>query len=305
MNRNAISDKQMGLWTAAAVAAPAVHTAAASSWLTVLIIGSACLLACYLLGRETVRLPVWVETVQSLWAGLAAGEILGWIGNYWPNQGIGVVGSLVLLILAAWSVESDAEQGARIGCMLFWPLVLLLGGVLLSGLQEVRLENIKPEWKMTDGSLAAILLIPALGGNRCAGKNKFLLPGILLLSLAASVIAMGVLSPEAEIATPMYELSRSLSLLGVSERFESLAAAGMTLGYFATLSYLLGTRRCCAEKRGWRWMPVIAAGGIYLLGAPISSMIIALGSIGLWILVPAICCMFRHGKKGKKGLDKW
>lgn len=273
MEKAGREDKRHSLWYLAALLAPVTHIASGVSWPTALGMGAAALLGtCSRWGYG------WLFIAQKLWSAVVAGIVLRWSAIYWEGMMFGRAAPLVLLALALWTV-SVPEKGRRIGCVLIWPLAILLGTVLLSGVSEIKPAYLKPDWRLPELTLLAFLLIPSGCGKGTVCKMS-------LTAVAVSVITAGVLSPKvsASVKSGIYELARSIGLLGVAERFESLAAAAMTLGFYCCVTYLL-------EKRGGT-EPIWGYGGIaaliYLIEIPLQDWFLVAGSALLWLLLPIL-----------------
>ncbi len=282
--------KQNNLWYTAALLMPVVHSASLLPWPVVLTES----VAAVFLGRFSKWGTGWVLTLQRIWAAVIAGIFLQWSGYYWGDLSISKIAPVILLVLSLWTTAVQGKA-PRIGCVLIWPLVFLLGAVLLSGTSEVKTEYLKPTWQMGAVSLAALLLIP----TDSDGKTKWKLP---LAVIAVSVITSGVLSPAVAVSSEsgIYEISRSLSLLGVAERFESLIAAAMTMGVYAGVSYLLEPK----EKKNIPWLYALIALLIYLSGIEIGKWYILGISVLTWTVFPIVQARKIIVKKGKKGIDK-
>lgn len=302
------SGRQNQTWLLTAMAAPLAQTASGASWLTTALVGAVCLPVCWGLEwlAEKSRPGKWLCAVQWFWLSLILGEVLQWLKLCWPDSPSALAAPLVLLLLAAWTAGKGKEQASRAGSVLFWFLTLLLGAVLLSGVKEIRLDNLRPVWKMQGAHLITVFLIPAMGtsltGSRRSWRPK---AGILMLGILLSTVTSGVLSLKAAAEAPsaFYELSRSLRLLGIAERFESLVAAGMTLGYFALLSYLLSAGAAAAEvlragKGAWgSWSAAVLSGLFFISGFRLDSAILALGTVLTWVVLPVLNCLQRNLQK--------
>lgn len=289
MEKAGKDDKKHSLWYTAALLTPVTHAASALSWPSALAMGLAALL-----GKFTQWGSGWLLTVQKVWAAVMAGVVLGWSGYYWDGLAFGKIAPLILLALALWTI-SVPGKASRIGCVLLWPLVLLLSVVLITGLSEIRPAYLKPDWHFPSFHLLALLLVPPLRGKGASWK----LP---LAALAVSIITAGVLSPKvsASVHSGVYELSRSLSLLGVAERFESLVAAAITLGFYSFITYLLEMRE--EGEPVWGYGGIAAL--IYLCEIPLQGWILAAGSVLFWLLLPHAAVHKKISKNGKKGIDK-
>ena len=284
--------------------APLAQTASACSWPAVLLIGAICLGIC--LGLEWIQAQssAWLAVVQWFWLSLVLAEFLHWIMYCWPERESYHAVPLTLLALAAWLAGKGEEEASRAGSAILWLLALLFGAVLLSAGKEIRLENLQPVWRMENAHLITALLIPAMGislkEKGACGKGTVLVMGLLL-----SIVATGVMTVSAaeKADCAFYELSRSIRLLGVADRFESLVAAGMTLGYFVLLSYLLSTCAQGAEqikqgKGSWGvWSNAALTALWFVWGFRFSSTVLALGTILTWVILPALNCVQRKLQK--------
>ncbi len=283
-------NKKGSLWYTAALLVPVVHSASVLPWPVAVAEGT----AAAFLGKFSKWGTDWVLAVQKIWAGVMAGLFLQWSGYYWDDIAISRMAPLVLLALALWTTMVRGKA-ARIGCVLIWPLLFLLGAVLLSGVSEVELEYLRPAWQMGAAPLAAVLLIP----SNFEGKAKWKLP---FVAIVVSTITSGVLSPDVAVSSRsgIYEISRSLSLLGIAERFESLVAAAMTMGFYAVTTYLLEPK----EQKDRPWVYALIALLVYLSGIEIGKWYILGISILAWLVLPIVQARKIIVKKGKKGIDK-
>lgn len=275
---------------AAAMAAPLARAASGYTWTAVLTVGGITLFLSWWLVKYTAELKPWLVILQGLWASVIISELLWWIGDCWPGHNDAKAAPLILLALAAWAASGGEGRTARIGCTLVWPVGLLLGAVLISAVPEVKTDNLLPFWGMRDASLIPILLFTVVygkGKKEVGGKTWI---GLLAFGLIAAVTAAGVLSPGVCGSTrfALYELSRSIQIFGIAERFESVIAAGMTMGYYASISYLLSVPEETENKGRMVWAYAGLAGILYVLNLRIDSRVLAIGSILLWVIIPAV-----------------
>ncbi len=296
------TDKQASVWLLTALLAPLAQTASASSWLACAVSGGICLSLAQWSKKYIGEPSPWLARLQGLWSAVIIAKLLQWTSGYWQGYSYHQILPLILLAAAAYTAM-DPKRAARVGCTLLGPVVVLLGAVLLSGVSEIKLSNLKPVWNMPDAGLITILLIPCLAaGTTGKGKGgKFL--WLYAFALAVSVVTSGVLSAKVSAAavSGVYELSRSVSLFGVAERFESLAAAAMTLGFFGAMSYLLAVP---GRGKGTVWVETAAGGALYLCGLQLDSRAAAVGSLLLWLVLPVTAELKKLSKKKEKGLDK-
>ena len=131
-----------------------------------------------------------------------------------------------------------------------------------------------------------------------------------LLGLSVSVVTSGVLSLGfiVRCEAPFYEMSRSISLLGVGNRFESLAATGLTMGYFVLMTLLLkATAEAWEQNRRAKyglWISGIFAGFVFVSGMRINSRLLAAGTMAVWVVLPMLeSAVRRIQKQTKQSLD--
>lgn len=228
---------------------------------------------------------------------------LGWTADCWKDGDNSPFIGGTLLLLAAWTASKGEDVGRRTGNILRFFLIALIGGVLLSGLGDIRLSNLRPQWRMNTAHIVTLFLVPAAAAwNGCAQGHRKSKLAILLFATFTAAVATGVLSGgyASSRVSAFYELSRSTELLGTARRFESLAGLGMTLGYYVFLTLFLIMAGKWAEgaipgKRTFGvWLA--AAGGMlaYLTGT-LNDRVLALGSLVVWIVLPVFAGFF--GKK--------
>lgn len=302
MNTNEISNRQSGLWFLAAIAAPLAKAASGCSWPAVLILGGVTLLVAWWLIQYGTEHKPWLDILQGLWASVVISEMLYWCEACWPSHSNGKAATLILLGLCVWLASKGRERTARVGCILIWPVGLLLGLILMSAVPEIKVQNLYPVWQMPDASLVTVLLFTTLYRRQGKEIGVGVHGSLLCLGLVVSVITVGVLSPyvSGKAEAGVYELSRSISFFGVSQRLESVAAAGMTIGYFGGIGYLLSI----PEETANRGRMVAAYGGLagllFLVDIRLDSRILAIGSLLIWVILPAVCCVKKLFQKSPK-----
>lgn len=300
MNSNQITGRQNSIWMAAAMAAPLAKAASVCSWPAVLALGSITVLIGMWLTRYREEQSPWSDALQGLWASVVASEMLFWCQDCWPSHSNPKAAALILLALCIWANCKGRQRGARIGCILIWPVGFLLGLILVSAAPEVRLQNLYPSWEMPDAALVTILLLPAMYTRQKTGAGFY--TGLLGFALFVSVITAGVLSPgiSSMMGTGVYELSRSISFLGVSQRLESVAAVSMTIGYFGGIGYLLSI----PEETPNRGRMVLAygalAGLLFIMDIRLDSRVLAIGSILIWAVIPFLDGARKYFQKTEK-----
>ena len=137
-------------------------------------------------------------------------------------------------------------------------------------------------------ALAAALLLPLMGRK---SKSWRVIPNGAIAA-AASLITAG--------AASLYVFSRGLSLAGVTEHLESLAACTITAGWFASICYVLDSVKEKEEKDNRIWFLGAIAYGIYALGVRFPPETFVLTELLLWAVIPALWQMKEKLSKKEK-----
>lgn len=288
---NKVPEKQHTLWLPAAMAAPLTQAASNCSWPVAAVVGMLSMGICAGVEKleENVKPGRWSCAIRWLWLLLVMSEFMHWTNHCWPGRGSEYAVPLIVLALAAYAVGKGQEKASRAGALILWLLVFLLGAVLLSAAKEVNYENLEPVWKIQTAHIVTVMLIPTMGLTLGRTKNKAVIP---VYAILVSIITTGVMSLKwiQHLEVPFYEMSRSLTLLGIAERVESLVASGMTLGYFVLMSYLVSIA-ANAWETGMRhrrsvWISALFTALVYMSGMRLNSRLLALGTIAIWVVLP-------------------
>lgn len=309
MSEKRINRKQLWLWIAAAMIAPLTASAAGQSWVTVGITAAVCTaLSCTLHFQIDINVEWsrWFCGLQWLWSAAALGHILDDVPLAWPQAEHPAWIVLILLLAALWSVRQGSEACSRVGATLFWIVGILMAVVCAAAVKDVRLEYIKPKLRIPDTNIFFVLLIPCaaiLLPRREKGGPWILMAGVGVAALAVSFLTAGVLSPElAEaLSNPFHEVSRTLTLSGAAQRFESLVSAGLTVSWVLLLCLLLSVAAEMWERAfPGKWGAAAcaaAAVGIRLCGLRINAVLMAAGSVVFWGLLPVLAQGIGQRKK--------
>lgn len=163
---------------------------------------------------------------------------------------------LVLLLLAAVPAAKGPAAACRFGATLFLAVAPMMLLVLLFGLSDVQMSNLSPAGRTADAVVPmSALLVPGAAfflRDRLVSRPTPWFRWLLLaaaLAAAVSVVCVGGLGlPLAQASTNAFWLmSRSISVLGVMERFESVVAAFMAVSFCCLCTFLLsaGQRALC------------------------------------------------------------
>ena len=136
---------------------------------------------------------------------------------------------------------------------------------------------------------------------------------IAVLFTVLSLFTVGTLSQGVAetVSWPFYESGKSLSIFGVAERFEAFISVASTMGYFALYSLLLSALGHMAQHTFGRGKAGIicgaAASGVFMLLPALPPVVVSMGVLTLWILLPglgSVTIFHKMRKKGKRGVDK-
>ena len=315
MFREKVPQYQLAAWLFVAISAPLIQLVGKNGWLPALIAGIACLGLCWLvtaLPAGKITQKKWFCVLQLPVITLVTTEFAKWSVDCWPTGTDFPVVPLTLLALAVFSALHGASVASRVPSVLFWFLAILYGIVLAAGSKNVKAEWLMPGWELPQEGLLLTLLLPAVAALLPREKGKavyFVFPVILLFLAAAALWTVGTISPDvaSEVAWPFYESSKSLSLLGVAERFESLVSVAMTLGYFSLYSLLLNAAGAMGENLspGWGKGAVIACGiataALTLLMIHTAQGLLVIITLITWCFLPVFGGFTELWKKSKKG----
>lgn len=308
-----VSSRQLWTWAAVALTGPLAQFAGSCSWDWVAVLGIGCGAICWMLHRlahGVDRWPKWLCAAEFLWAAFMAGMAASWSGYCWDASSARPVVPLTLILLASCASWGGAERGSRVSCVLSWFLTLLYAVILAAGCRDLKANWMKPGW---EGSLILIpiFLTPAVAIYlpRKKGMGAAASLGVIsAFAVAISLWSVGALSMDvaAQAQPAFYEFSKSLSLFGVAERFESFVSVAMTMGYFSLFSMLISAAGHLAEhiRQGWGKGGVVAAavtaGGVCVFLRKVQTAGIATGCLFLWIAVPLLYLALGRLSKSKK-----
>ena len=311
MFREKIPARQLSAWLFAAITPPLIQLLGGTPWpLVVALTAISVIIVC-------IRWR-WGGEITNRWLGLAhyafliillgtlsAESAKGWpIGDNFPAV------PLILLVLAAWSAQKGVSAAARVGCVLFWFILLMYLALFGAGVKNVQFHWIKPTSGRINWLSAIVLLTPAAAAvflrNEDAFKPRLLLTGVF--AICAALITAGTLSPQVanRMENAFYEMTRSLSIMGVARRFEAVVSAGVTVGWFLLLSLFLSVCGKLAEELNPEWgrIGVWVSAGLsaswLLCGLHITGWILTVFAAVFWVLLPLLIQGLGAIKKSKK-----
>lgn len=268
-----------------ALTVPAVEAAAGKNWLPTLILALASFLLCAWMSVQEEPDWKWFHSVQSVVLVLLLSWALGRTHSCWPGEKAEWAIPAGLILLAMYAVWKQAA--IRASSVLRYGMYIILGFLGILGIQQLKLENLRPAPQLPDMQLAVILLLPLLA--RKAGNWVYHPVGAI--ALVSSVVVGG--------CSTIYQYSRGLSMGAVAGNMESIAACAVTVGNYALMCYLLDGINRVAGKR-YVWISGLTAYGLYTAGIGIRPEAFVIALLTLWVFIPALWSLNRKRKKNKK-----
>lgn len=269
-----------------ALTVPAAEAAAGKNWLPTLILALASVLVCTWISALADPNLQWLNDLRSIAAVLLLSGLLNWTHDCWPGRGAAYAVPGVLVLLAVYAVWRGSA--VRAASVLRYGVYLIFLLLATSGLLQLRWSQLRPRAELPSMALAAALLLPLLGRK---GKTWHVFPNGLIAAAAAFITA-GTAS--------LYAYSRGLSLAGVTEHLESLAACALTAGWFASICYVLDSVKEKEEKDNRIPFLGVLAYGIYALGVRFRPEIFVILELTLWAVIPTLWSMREKLRNGVK-----
>ena len=269
-----------------ALTVPAAEAAAGKNWLPTLILALASVLVCTWISALADPNLQWLNDLRSIAAVLLLSGLLNWTHDCWPGRGAAYAVPGVLVLLAVYAVWRGSA--VRAASVLRYGVYLIFLLLAISGLLQLRWSQLRPRAELPSMALAAALLLPLLGRK---GKTWHVFPNGLIAAAAAFITA-GTAS--------LYAYSRGLSLAGVTEQLESLAACALTAGWFASICYVLDSVKEKEEKDNRIPFLGVLAYGIYALGVRFRPEIFVILELTLWAVIPTLWSMRAKLRNGVK-----
>lgn len=269
-----------------ALTVPAAEAAAGKNWLPTLILALASVLVCIWISALADPNLQWLNDLRSIAAVLLLSGLLNWTHDCWPGRGAAYAVPGMLVLLAVYAVWRGSA--VRAASVLRYGVYLIFLLLAISGLLQLRWSQLRPRAELPSMALAAALLLPLLGRK---GKTWRVSPNGLIAAAAAFITA-GTAS--------LYAYSRGLSLAGVTEHLESLAACALTAGWFASICYVLDSVKEKEEKDNRIPFLGMLAYGIYALGVRFRPEIFVILELTLWAVIPTLWSMREKLRNGVK-----
>lgn len=309
--KSKIPAAQLSAWTLVATVGPILSIVGRDGWLTVLLVALGCAVLCLsALACQPNNMPRWLCVLELVWLIVFMGSIAKNSAACWENANAFPAIPIILLAVAAFAAYRGATGCVRMGATLVWLVIPVLGTVFLAGTADINPDWIRTDVQIPDGILIGLLLIPCLHLflNEDSRKSSKWLPVIIgAIAVGGSVLLDAVLGPKdaIEASNGFYELSKSVNLFGVAERFEALIACGLTLSWFALFAIVLSAAYQLAEKiipRAAKWCVWATAvlSALIMCILPNKADWMGVGSLIFWVFLPVLT----QGIGVKKNIEK-
>ena len=302
----------LAAWLIVAMSAPFALLAGKFDWLgltvAAVITGVLCRLVTSLQIQNFSRV---LCVVQFLFLGALLAFLAEWSQDVWPTGRDFPVVPLTLLALAVLSAYRGAHGASRVGGTLFWFIAGLYGVLLVFGSRNLQIDFLRPAYDAPGAEALLVLLLPAVI-QFIPRETKTVLHSAVLwvggLFVVLSLWTIGGLSRQvaADAVWPFYEAGKSVSVLGIAERLEAFISVAATIGCYGLFSLLISAMAHLAEgvHPGWGRHGAVVAGlvaAVILLFAPgIPVILLLLGAVILWCIVPFVGSLLFCEKKKKK-----
>ena len=331
LTNDSFSPRQLCALMATSLAAPLVTICASRSWQWVLLAAAAAgIFYIYIVWAAGGVPPrTGYGRMLRLAYGRAGGRVL--MGLYWiwlllstglaANMSAGAFPQdqslplipLTLVLLAALVAAKGPGAACRFGGTLFLLVAALLGCNLAFGAVDIQARNLLPAGTVGEAAVPlAVLLLPAAGlffRDRAEGRASAYLRWYLLaaaLAVAVSIVCVGALGrPLAQaVEHPFWTMTRSISVLGVMERFEAVISSLLSVSFCCLLAFLLTlggkTLSSAAPVLGESpsvWVSAALGFAAIWLAPYIPTWVWLAGSGVFWGFLPALTLGLVRGKK--------
>lgn len=262
---------------------PAVEASVGKNWLPTLVLVLASFLLCTWMSTLNGPDWKWLRFLRCITLVFLLSWSLGWTHRCWPGRGAAIAVPGLLLALAGYGVWKGSGRNAC--TVLRYGMYLVLAALGILGVSQIKPEGLTPQAQLPDMTLAVILLLPLIG----ARDGKWSYPRVGIAAVVSAVLTMGY--------STLYDYSRGLSIGGVTEHVESIAACAITAGYFGFITYLLDAMKREGINSGALLVGIAAAYGLYLVGIEIRPEFFAGVILLLWVLVPSFGTVEKNRKK--------
>lgn len=293
-----VNSRAMTAWALSSASGLVAFAAGKGSLIETIIASTVCTLLT-VIGLRTSSIQYsndskLLAVVQCAFLALATALVMNVAADAWPDSGRNNFVPAILLLLAVIGSQKGIEAASGVGAMLMWFLILLFGAVAAGGIGNVKTESVYLWTGASAGYLHFACLLPGVLFILPGEKDRAQwLWGLPILATILGVMIIGTLSADVSRgqSNPLYEFGKSLRLMGVVERYESLVSVALTLSFYGAMSILLSA----ADGLGRSVLHFKATSAVVALVALIFAQFeldvvypVVFGAIILWYTVPVI-----------------
>lgn len=268
-----------------ALTVPAAEAATGKNWLPTLLLVLASFLLCTWMSVQEEPEWKWIYPLRSVVLVCLLSWALDQTHSCWPGEKAKWAVPAGLLLLAVYAIwKKSAVQASSV---LRYGMYAILGVMAILGVPHLKGENFRPSAQLPDMWLAVVLMLPLMAQK--TGKWFYNPVGIAAL-LAAILVGQN---------ESLFQYSYGLSIRGMTEHMESLAACAITVGYYGLLCYLLDG----IDRKGGNWQVWIAGGAAFVLygsGMRIRPEAYLFLILMLWVVIPEAWAINQKLKKYEK-----
>ncbi len=296
MFRKEVENRPLLVWLFCGMTAPVVQLLAGYDYRLLALTGAVCtLLLCAGLYSNWQYGKV-ICALQTVWSILVLAKTVQYAAEGWPMAQNATVISLILLGLAGGSAQKGAAAAARTAGLLLLIIGIGYVAILLVGLQEVNVNWVQEHDKVSAELAVYVFLIPgviaSIPRKPLRGKTAAILV-VPLFCVLVTVVTCGNVAPRQQThSSDFYQMSQSLRLMGLAQRFEALVCGMISIGWFALASLLANGIGANLQKlmpgkaAAGTWGAVCAAAGLVLWKMPMDGRILVIGAVIFWGALP-------------------
>lgn len=290
MNKNDKSAGMAATFLTTACIIPAVSSSVGVNWLPVLVAA----LGAMLLYECTPEIPEekagWLKIARIIVITMLLSHYMRESAICWPGRGAKYAVPALLALLALYAVCRGEQVTVRSTNVMRYGVFAVLAIILYAGMQEVKWESIMPTGELPRTELLIALTLPLLAKKEERSKCN----AVPIAAILTAVITAGTK------ADNLYHYSKMISIRGITEHMESIAAGAITVGYYALLSCLMISIKQNMKQKNEKWklaVCVIAAYIIMITEIEIKGLILAGFAAVMWVVMPLIYAMKRKMSK--------
>lgn len=223
--------------------------------------------------------------------------VLGWAREAYPSAENKWLVSLMLFAIAIYAARNGIKPLLRVTAIFFFFVLLIYVVVIAFGLSDLsKIRAIEAPMRLDCGLIW--LLLP-LTATKTTKRWRYPWLAICVLPSLTCWLSLSVATD-----FPFYTLTKSISVLGVMERFEVVLSAALTAGLFALMGWFAHLIRENLSQCGIQgrkiYLGIFAPALIALCPQTFLSYAFAVLATIYWLILPLMAQYTEYRKKLKK-----